>query len=210
MTLPSKSQSFLDQLEGELGSLPIVNQIAFAAACCERAIPNYCFFSEIEKWGDPKVLRSALDQVWSFIEGRPFAPEEAGDLEARCKALTPDSDNFSNDYTTAAQEAAFMVTLLLQWYLDRTPRYAVRIAAFARDTIDLYVQISEGLAPSDPEFERKIEAHFLMRGELAKQNADLSVLKKIRTVGELRAFRRQASVGKSNIGLENDEGPASA
>ena len=43
-----------------------------------------------------------------------------------------------------------MVILLLQFCRDKVPAYAVRIAKFARDTIDMYVQVIRRLEPTDP------------------------------------------------------------
>ena len=195
-------QSFLDGLEGQIAELPLRNQVAFAASCCERAIPNYQAFSEAEKWGDAEFLRNCLDRVWSFIEGEPLSSEEAKTLEAKCKAITPNSDDFSSDYVDAAQEAAFMVTLLLQWVGDQNPHYAVRIATFCRDTVDLHVQVLESLNPSDPDLEDKIARHPLMSAELAKQSQDLGTLAKIKTRDELKKFRATTrQTGGSNIGI---------
>src|SRR5205807_3616986 len=133
-------QDFLDSLEEDLRELPHSFQLAFAASCCERAYPNYEAFSRQEKWGDAAALKSALDMVWRFILEGNLSENERAALQSACEAATPDSDDFSPETSmaavliTAAQEAAFMVRLLLQFCQDPQPAYAVRIATFARET----------------------------------------------------------------------------
>lgn len=126
-------------------------------------------FSQRQHWGDPAILRSDIDEAWEIAGGAPVEPAKIADLERRTQAVTPNSDNFPNADVTAAQEAAFMVTLLLQFCRKRRLSYVVRIATFARDTIDLYVQSEQGLDPSDPNLEEKIASHPLMVRELERK-----------------------------------------
>lgn len=56
-----------DALEKELEGLPPLHRVAFAASCCERLLPNYNAFYFLENWGDPSVLRTALNEVWQIL-----------------------------------------------------------------------------------------------------------------------------------------------
>ncbi len=193
--------TFLKELNSALRSLPHTLQLAFATSCCERAFPNYVAFARQEGWEDPSVLRVCLDRVWDFVEGSTFPEAEARDLENKCSVLTPDSDDFPSTEATAAQEAALMVTLLLRFCYDKTPDYAVRIATFARDTIDMFVDPREGLVRPDPSIERRISNHPLMIAELKTQKEDLLRLQD-KTSGALREFRKHAcGIRQSNIGI---------
>jgi hypothetical protein len=200
-------QQFLNGLEGQLSDLPFPNQLAFAASCCERAFPNYVCFAKEERWGDPSILRSAIDKTWEVVLGRSYTLTEIKELENRCRMVTPSSDNFPGIDVTAAQEAAFMVTLLLQFCYDNKTSYAVRIATFARDTVDMYIQVHENLAPSDPDLEQKIANHPLMQRELDRQKSDLAALRGLRSAGELRNFSiRAGTITESNIGVKASGG----
>jgi uncharacterized protein YjaG (DUF416 family) len=201
-------QIFLNGLEKQLLQLPLSHQLAFAASCCERAYPNYRFFSEQENWGSAKSLRSALDAVWSFILEGILTEKNRAALLSECRAAVPDSDNFNSStetasvLVTAGQEATFMVILLLEFCRDQDPKYGVRIATFARDSVDMQVQVVEKLDPSDPKLEEKIGQHPLMLQELQKQEEELTMLKEIRTSDELKKFRRRVSnPQRSNIGI---------
>jgi uncharacterized protein YjaG (DUF416 family) len=204
----SSFSDFLSGLKKQLGRLAHPHQLAFASSCCERAYPNYKRFSASTGWGDSEAFRWALDLVWNLIVNRPFEEGARVDLLKRCEASTPDTDNFSPQTAaeaaliTAGQEAAFMVTLLLQFCREPDPLYGVRIATFARDTVDMYVQIVEHLQPTDPNLEEKISQHPLMVQELKNQEEDLLSLTQVRMSNDLAEFRnRAANPKRSNIGL---------
>ena len=163
-------------------------------------------FAKEGRWGDPSILRSAIDKTWEVVLGRSYALAEIRELENQCRMVTPSSDNFPEINVAAGQEAAFMVTLLLQFCYDKKTRYAVRIATFARDTIDMYIQVHEKLAPSDPNREQKIANHPLMQKELDRQKSDLVTLRGVRAAGELSNFRLQTTITESNIGVKDSGG----
>jgi hypothetical protein len=163
-------------------------------------------FFQRARWGGPAALRASLNRVWDFIEGSIWVLDDLAELEQKCESVTPDLDDFSTPdidvQAGAAQEAAFMVRLLLQFCRDNQPSYAVRIITFARDTIDMYVQVIEKLDPADPQLNEKVAQHPLMLKEIRKQENDLLKLKEIRTRAELQEFRSCATHPKrSNIGL---------
>ena len=193
-------------LERRLQELPHSHRLAFAASCCERAYPNYVIFFQRARWGGPAVLRTSLNRVWDFIEGSARALDDIGELEQKFESVTPDLDDFSTSdidvQAGAAQKAAFMVRLLLQFYRDDQLSYAVRTTTFARDTIDMYVQVIEKLDPADPQLDGKIARHPLMLQEIQKQESDLLKLTGMKTRAELQEFRRYATnPEQSNIGL---------
>lgn len=193
-------------LKKMLGELPHSHRLAFAASCCERAYPNYLIFFQRARWGGPGTLRKSLDTVWDCIEGSVRALDDIVELEQKCESVTPDLDDFSTAdidvEAGAAQEAAFMVRLLLQFCRDNQLSYALRIATFARDTIDMYVQVLEGLDPADPQLDEKIVQHPLMLRELQTQESDLIRLSKMKMPADLQVFRIYATnPERSNIGL---------
>src|ERR1041384_7632372 len=159
-------QSFVARLEDRLRTLPHSHRLAFSAACCERAYPNYVIFFQLSHWGGPAVLRASLNKVWDFVEGASLIFDEISELQQKCESVTPDLDDFSTSdidvQAAAGQEAAFMVNLLLQLCRDNQLSYVLRIVTFARDTIDLYIQAVEKLDPADPQLNRKIYQHPLM------------------------------------------------
>ena len=199
-------RTFLDNIEQLLIGLPHAHRIAFAASCCERAYPNYVDFSRQAGWGDPKVLRESLDMAWEIVDDERPNVGMLLQFERKCQQATPDLDDFCTPDIDVAcatgQEAAFMVTLLLQLCRETIPLHAVRIARFAFDTIDMYVQVIQELNPNDPQLEDKIDEHPITRAELSVQKEDLLTLARIQTVTDLRQFIKHAiAPATSNIGM---------
>jgi len=188
----------------ELAALSHKHGLVFAASCCDRALPNYATFSAQEGFGDPAVLRAALDRVWQQPVDGSLSPVEVTDLLAQCKPLVPHSDAFSSPDAAAAQDAGLSLLVLLEYCRDPDPEHALRVAAFSRDTIDMVVQLHDELDPAAPDFEERVLSHPLMRREFAKQAHDIEELKAARTLTPefIREFRRLTlPERKSNIGI---------
>jgi uncharacterized protein YjaG (DUF416 family) len=203
---PNRLRYVQGRLEDKLHELPHSHRVAFAASCCERAYPNYINFFQLAHWGGPGALRTSLNRVWDFVEGLIGALDDISELEQKCESVTPDLDDFSTPdidlQSGAAQEAAFMIRLLLQLCRDNQLSYILRIMTFARDTIDMYVQVIEVIDPNDPQLDERIEQHPLMLREIRKQEDDLSRLSQIKARSELKEFRKYAThPDRSNIGL---------
>jgi uncharacterized protein YjaG (DUF416 family) len=195
-------QAFLDGLESQLARMPQLYQLAFGGACCERAFPNYIAFSKAEHWGDPRIVRKALDMVWDIIAGAKVEQARIKDLEKQCYAVTPDSDDFGSVLDTAGQEASIAIQWLLRYCLEADPKCGLRISRLQRDTIYGFVQDEMELDPMDPTLDATIDAHPLMRQELQRQKEDLAHLQQAVDLSEF--CRRARKIEKSNIGLPSE------
>ncbi len=100
----------LDILEEEARKLPSSHRIAFAASICERLLPNYNIFSREEERGNSSLLRTALDEIWLFTEGKPFDAVGLRHLIVDCENAIPhDHDNHYSCYVSEAQNAAISI-----------------------------------------------------------------------------------------------------
>lgn len=157
-----------------LAKLQAHQQLAFAAACCERLLPSYATFQREASWGDLGPLRRALDAVWDACAGSPPAPSGVRALTADCEACAPDSDDFTFLHTAAAQDAVFAICALLDFLLDGEVAHLATPPRFATDTVDLIVQENEDIDPADPRLEQRTLEHALMQQELVRQRRDLA------------------------------------
>ncbi|ULO10326.1 DUF416 family protein [Paenibacillus sp. 19GGS1-52] len=64
-------------------------EIAFGASLCERLLPNYMKFTEIEKWGDFGFMRRTLDEIWKYILENEISESRIEELMVGCYRLTP-------------------------------------------------------------------------------------------------------------------------
>jgi uncharacterized protein YjaG (DUF416 family) len=161
---------------GAINKLQTHQQLAAAAACCERLLPNYAAFVAQALWGDPTPLRAALDAIWDVCaRGSSLAigVESLADLLAQCERAAPNSDDFALVATTFAQDAVFSICALLDFLQDHTPERIATALRFATDSVDLFVQELEDMDPLDPRRGQRIHEHPLMQQELTRQRRDL-------------------------------------
>ena len=166
-----------DTLEKELSELTQFHKIAFAASCCERMIPNYNAFSRMYNWGNPNVARTALDEVWQILEGKPIDPAKIEQLIEACgdEHIFPDDLDFGGQYCMEAQEALQSIIYTLCEFIKPTLMDIVKIAKSARTTIEAH--IDSVFKPGQNKSENDIAFHPLAVREMAKEAEDLQRLK---------------------------------
>jgi uncharacterized protein len=168
-----------NSLRSRLARLSANSRIVFAAACCERLLPNYVLFVKSASWGDSTVLREALDYIWHTVTSGNIDRGHVEELLERCDAIVPDSEAFSSDFTSAAIDAGAAIMETLKTLLDDSIDHIIDTASFCRDTVDMFIQIRDGLDfNNDPEFEEKIARDPLMQYELERQALVLEQLER--------------------------------
>src|SRR6266700_5645738 len=105
-------------IEAGLAKVSFSRRIAFGASCCERLLPNYLAFYQIEKWGNYGLLRNALDQVWTAIVDNEQRSLLGGISIDEIVALAPDTEDFDTIFTALAGDAASSIVYTIGAYLD--------------------------------------------------------------------------------------------
>lgn len=164
---------WFSKLRSALSHLSKSRCAAFAAACSERLFPNYIRFSLEERWGDPEVLRRALDDVWRVARGGNVVRDRLESLFDACVAVTPDTEDFTSPRVSPALDAAGAIQSAVRCCIDGEPRAAAVAGALARDTVYMYLDTS--LAGGESPV-LNIEVHPLFVAELARQEEDLQLL----------------------------------
>lgn len=201
MVLPAFNGRYLKDRLARLGKKQL---LAFGAVCCERLLPNYVAFQQDSGYGDVAPVRRALDLVWASLDGRSFLADEVEEATAACESVAPNSDTFSSIFVTAAQDACFAVCSLLDFLHEGNVDKIVQVATYATDSVDLYIQETEMIAPNDPRLEERILAHHLMQSELQQQNTDLAAVERTPSMSqdflvELKLLRK--GNGRGNLDL---------
>lgn len=208
----------------ELHALPLKHRVAFTASCCERLFPNYQAFTVMENWGNPKILRQALDEVWRFLKGDALSKEHIHGLIRACEAVIPDTEDFTTIFTGAAVNAGAAIIYTLESCLDGSPERLALVGRVAITTLYEYLDIvndlTDGwdlLAPTEwaqltpsmrielekhrrQELDRWIQQAPLIRAELAKQQQDLEALKAHTVLGP--DFLEQMRHSSSKMGIQ--------
>jgi uncharacterized protein YjaG (DUF416 family) len=182
----------LEAVEKELTRLPPLHRVAFAASCCERLLPNYSAFAREEGWGNPAVLRTALDEVWQILQGKPADAARIGQLREDCihamKYDEYDEEILKSEYNYEAEQAAIAIYNALEACLDPTPQLAVEVARCVVNTVDEFIRALKEIANPSwykkpyEEQEEEIAHHPFIIREIAKQREDLQRLKEVETL----------------------------
>ncbi len=148
--------------------------IAFGLLAFERALPAFHRFQAESGATGGAVLIGALAKSWSVLEGG--AGPMAWPQPADCAAVTPDTEHFISNYTSAALDAATIAENLLIFLEASDASGIVEISTLRRDTIDLFVQKNLKRVMNQTELDQIIIDHPLMKREIANQIADLDFL----------------------------------
>ena len=200
----------LDSLKEELKQLPHFHRVAFAASICERMLPMYNTFSQMENWGQPSVLRELLDKMWLILEGKTIDSSKVHQMmeECSCEDVCPNIEDYNFDNLDYLYEAFFTVSALystLTALLTVDLMYIIGVVKNARfETIEGFITERDNLIETDnPKDEMKLIAnHPLAKQELAKEIEDLQRLKNAEKLKpELLEWLRTTSCSKSIIDL---------
>lgn len=145
-------------------------------------------------------MRQALNEAWGWVAGSPVLPDRFRDLDAKCQAVIPDTEDFSTLLCSQALDAGVAVCETLQLAMGADLGHAVNAASVARDTVDMFIQERDQMDYADPEFEKKILEDPLMIGELSAQRSVLMELSSHRDLEPkfVEALRTRFR-GQSNI-----------
>lgn len=184
----------------QLLALDSGKRLVFGALCCERLLPNYLTFQKEAGWGDFAAVRKALDYVWAHVYGSAQQNAEIVDASSACELAAPSADDFTSLYVTAAQDACFAVCSLLDYVLENDIDKIVQAATYATDSVDLFVQETDGIEPGDPGLEAKILRHPLMQKELERQASDLEAIRLAHAISRDFIGERKAMNGCGVMG----------
>jgi uncharacterized protein len=198
----------LNVLEKELEELSPFHRLAFAASICERMLPNYAAFSKATGMGNFAKLRSALDEIWEILQGKPINVEIIRQLLQDCQDATPDGDD-GEHYNYEADQTVVTMCYALEACLEPTPE---RVARVSQCVGDLLYDLVDTEKDTDPDWEEKsfneqmkdVESLPFAIREIAKQKEDLHQLKSAKTLdpGFLKWLRTSfENEGRSLIDL---------
>jgi len=180
----------------KLQKLDALHRVVFSAACCERLLPNYTAFHKEENWGDPNVLRLALDRVWECLEDGELPKEGLDQLISDCNDIIPDTENFSTPLVSYALDAGTAVVSTLECCKNGRVESAVEVAVFSRDTVFMALS-AQGWSDD------KMADSPLMKRELEKQEEDLDVLLEQQELTTALVLRFRHAWESQNCGLSN-------
>ena len=154
-----------------LTNLSLAKQITFAYLACERVFPNYVYFYNNYSFGNPEIVRNAID----FIEQSIFDWKNINRsrVEYFLTAIynnTPNTNDFTTFYATIAMCSGGVIFESVNLLRQADPSKCLSdISTMVTDAIDCFIQVRDDLEYGEADFEEKITNDPLMQGEIASQ-----------------------------------------
>jgi hypothetical protein len=182
--------------------LNYLQKAVLAAAVLERMLPNYELFSEATEFGDPSILRSALNVCWEKI----LLPKSKISLEKQIEKIEPNVPEL-NDYpmfgTYPAIDAATALLGLIHGLMAKDEHEFVSVAKISQATVARYVELlieSEGIEPEN----KLVREHPYMQYEIDVLGKLIEFVENMGRISSenVKALKQQAIAdGQTNIGI---------
>ncbi|MFI7435809.1 DUF416 family protein [Micromonospora haikouensis] len=187
------------RLREDLANLAPWQRVAFAVSCVEVLIPAYLRFSGLEEVGDPVLVRSSVDAVWSGLQ--------RGDMSSAISEL-PSSDSIKellpaeedwNEWAPQAEDAIASLVYLLDLLRDDNVDLAVYVAERAYAAVDEFEAREQDLGVIGSDDSEALLQASSIQAELHRQIDVLSALQDpvadSSIIADLRAAAMRVPVG---------------
>lgn len=174
-----------------LQEMPASACSAFAAACAARLTSVYRIVQSSLGQGDPDILDTSLDRVWSFCMNGTAADWNA--LADALVGLIPDEEEGASFLHSVIDDALAAGAYAIRSVASSGPEQAAWAAQRVYDAVDRFA----GQTLDAAEFTELVESALLesavVQQELRRQQHDLTLLKSsspadlVRTIATLRA-----------------------
>lgn len=184
-----------DVIEARVLGLAPWQGFAWALGMSERLYPNYVLFSELCSFGDPKLLRNALDAGWDSLLS-PDAKVDFSKQIEKLESVVPDPAAFDSFGVKPALDAAMAVMSAMELAAGMAAEgECLEAGRLSRATVEAYIDAAEL---------NDVAEETLWRDEQEFETALLEQLEALHKPERdgLRAIRRFArNEGVSNIGI---------
>jgi uncharacterized protein YjaG (DUF416 family) len=170
----------------KLKELNFTKQLAFAYLTCERLYPNYIYFSKKYEFGNPDILRTTIDFLYSNLFDNKADKVKINSLIKKVDKNIPEPADYDTILASSALDASTVIIESLNFLIDKQTSRLDDISTMATDTADMYIQDVENLDyNTDKYFQQKIDTHPLMIKEISIQKGIISYLAKIKNIEPL-------------------------
>ncbi|NVB40624.1 DUF416 family protein [Pseudenhygromyxa sp. WMMC2535] len=171
--MPKKQDIF-----NKIKELNASEQLAFSISCCERMLPRYHEFSTAEGWGDVKVLRNALDMLWSHLAGQEISKEKIEKMTSLVADQEPETEDFCSTNASRALDASAAIELTLQFADSKDESLCLDISSLAFDSVDMGIHEKADTGARTFNRDARVSEHELMQAEVSRQNEGILLAQK--------------------------------
>lgn len=126
-------------------------QLAFSTALCQRALPNYQLFCEIEGWDEQaKSAHKILNKVWEYLRGQLKSLKNMEKQLELIPDLIPEPEEFENYGAYPAMDVAVNLQSCVQSILDSSIEDASAIQTMTQSRLEEVLEL-QGIEKADSE-----------------------------------------------------------
>lgn len=189
-----------------LSTLSQWQQVTFCTSLLERMLPNYQLFSEVEKFGDYKVIRNQIDLVWQWLDKNSRCKINFTAQLTKLEEQTPNPELFESFGVFPALDVCMAMMSLFQNMQDKEDNSFDDVGRLSENTVSYYVELSltESKEDDDEVSLVEINEHPLMIWEHETQQELFDFIKKSPENKQtcLKAKAMVLEEGLSNLGIE--------
>lgn len=174
---------FEQDIADRIQPLTQTGKLAFAYSVCARLYPHYKHFSDLESWGNPAILESAINTIRQIILLQPYS-DSLKKLFEEVEEVTPDTEDFPEVTCSFALNSCCAILDTLTFVMGKNDQAISAVATYARDTLDFYIQEIRDFAPDDPYLGREIVEDPYMIAEVEHMRTTIDLLLKAGTPTE--------------------------
>jgi|TARA_B110000090_G_scaffold146353_1_gene160612 hypothetical protein len=193
--------------------LPLKNlsqwqQIAFCSALLERMLPNYKMFSDVEAFGEFKVIRNQLDLVWQWLDKNNRCKINFTAQLTKLEEQTPNPEHFNTFGVFPALDVCMALMSLLQGMQDKDDEGFFNVSRLSANSVSFYVELllSEALDNQDEGLisEDDVSEHPLTEWEVESQTELFNLINGAPENKStcIKAKALMLEEGLSNLGIE--------
>ena len=164
----------------QLLNLDPQKQLAFAYLSCERVYPNFFYFSNNYNFGDPSILRSAVNFIYECLFSKDVDMQKVESFLQAADVNGPRPDDFSTFYASIAMYSAGIIYESINLlHRKDISRILKEISTMCTDAVDLFIQERDDMDFEEDDFETKILNDSLMQEELSIQKGSIAYLQRV-------------------------------
>ncbi len=188
-----------ESLRESLAALSAWQRIAFAASCVEVLVPSYAKLAELEEVGDPDLVRSTLDGVWSGLKSPDRIVDPAGlPSPDSVKELLPAEEDW-NEWAPQAEDAVAALVYLVELLRHDDVDLAAYTAERAYSAADEFEAREQEPGAVDADGREALLGSSSIQAELRRQTDALRRIQDGTTessiITELRAAANRVPIG---------------
>jgi hypothetical protein len=182
----------MPEIADSLAELPIRSQVAFAAACAERALAEGAPYAKHDVRADPQ-LRSALDLAWRYAGGEDLDyTRDVEPVHDRVARAIPNVDDPGADEVMTYIGSAVARTLFVLQAPEKAPRPAIGAAMATLGLAGLLYEDHDGAEQGEEAWQRAAVELLRSQGNKPVQPEQFLTLPDWERGSVYKVFRRKS------------------